>query len=465
MLSLTLKEIKEAVGGKIAQGNPSREFNNITIDSRRVKPGDVFVAIIGDNNDGHEFIPEAVEKGAKLIITERSIKPYSGVAIVRVRNTTRALQKLANYNRNKVEDLEVIGVTGSAGKTTTKDMIFSTLSTEMRVLKSAQNRNNEYGLPLSLLELEGDEKVAVLEMATRNKGDIDLLTDIAEPQVGILTNIGAAHLENFKTVDNVAEAKKELLEGLIEPGVAILNIDDENLRSMSEEMTDLNIITVSLEDEKADYLAYDIEVSSDGTSSIFKIREAESGAVKTIELNRSGEHNIYNALNAVATARYLGMGWKEIIKGLQNVEVTELRQEIRKFAGSKIINDTYNANPLSMRAALEFLTELESSRRIAVLGAMLELGGFERKAHLELGRYIADLNVDILVTVGQTASTIAEGAREAGMPRQKVYVYREKEEAAALLKKMCSEGDSILVKGSRSLEMEEIVELLLEQGD
>ena len=422
MLSLTLKEIKEAVGGKIAQGNPSREFNNITIDSRRVKPGDVFVAIIGDNNDGHEFIPEAVEKGAKLIITERSIKPYSGVAIVRVRNTTRALQKLANYNRNKVEDLEVIGVTGSAGKTTTKDMIFSTLSTEMRVLKSAQNRNNEYGLPLSLLELEGDEKVAVLEMATRNKGDIDLLTDIAEPQVGILTNIGAAHLENFKTVDNVAEAKKELLEGLIEPGVAILNIDDENLRSMSEEMTDLNIITVSLEDEKADYLAYDIEVSSDGTSSIFKIREAESGAVKTIELNRSGEHNIYNALNAVATARYLGMGWKEIIKGLQNVEVTELRQEIRKFAGSKIINDTYNANPLSMRAALEFLTELESSRRIAVLGAMLELGGFERKAHLELGRYIADLNVDILVTVGQTASTIAEGAREAGMPRQKVYV-------------------------------------------
>ncbi len=465
MLSLTLKEIKEAVNGKIVQGNPSKSFNNITIDSRRVKPGDIFVAIIGENNDGHEFIPQAVEKGAELIITSRSLEPYSNLAILQVKDTTRALQNLSSYNLAQIEDINVIGVTGSAGKTTTKDMVFSVISTKNRALKSPENYNNEYGLPLSLLELEGDEDVAVLEMATRNKGDIKLLTEIAPPQIGILTNIGAAHLENFQSVENVAEAKKELLEGLTGPKVAIINNDDKQVKKVSEEVEGLNLIAVSLEDDKADYYAFQIKVSPNGKESRFKVKEKKSKEIKNVKLNRSGEHNIYNALFAIAGARYLNMDWENIKEGLSEVDVTELRQEIRKYRGTKIINDTYNANPLSMRAAIDFLTDIKGERKITVLGPMLELGGFERVAHLELGKYIYENNIDVLVTVGETAKTIAEGAINEGMPRQKVYVFSDRDEAAVLLRKIQKEDDVILVKGSRSMKMEEIVELLLEQRD
>ncbi len=464
MLSLSLREIAGAVEGKIVQGNPEKKFNNVTIDSRRVKPGDIFVAIIGDNNDGHEFIPEAVENGARMIISARSIKAYSNVAILQVKDTTGALQKLAGYNRRQIEDLKVIGVTGSAGKTTTKDMIFSVVNTCCRALKSPENYNNEYGLPLTLLELEGDEEVAVLEMAARYKGDIKLLAEIARPQFGVLTNIGAAHLENFGSIENVAETKKELVEGLIGPSVAVLNLDDEHIREVCREFTDIQAVTVSMQDEEADYFAFDLNFLSGGKWSQFKLREKSSGKTVEIEVNRSGEHNIYNALFAAAVARSLNIDWDDIIEGLSNVEVTELRQEIRKINGTRIINDTYNANPLSMRAALEFLTQIEGDRKIAVLGAMLELGGFERVAHQELGRYITELDIDLLITVGKKAKTIADGALEAGMSRQRVYVFSEKDGAAALLRKIKKNGDAILVKGSRSIEMEEIVDLLLEQG-
>ncbi len=465
MLSLTLQEIKENLAGKIVQGDPAASYNNVTIDSRKVKPGDIFVAIIGEENDGHEFIPEAVENGAKLIITSRSLEPYPNIAILQVKDTTTALQNLASYNLSQINSIDVIGVTGSAGKTTTKDMVFSVLNTEKRVLKSPENYNNEYGLPLSLLELEGDEDVAVLEMATRNKGDIELLTEIANPQIGILTNIGAAHLENFHSVENVAEAKKELLEGLTGPKTAIINYDDEHVRRVSKEMDGLNLISISLKTSSADYYASKIKVSADGKSSSFKVKEKKTGEVKDLKLNRSGEHNIYNALFAIAAARNLNLGWDSIKKGLRNVDVTELRQEIRKINGVKIINDTYNANPLSMRAAINFLSDIQGERKIAVLGPMLELGGFERVAHLELGKYISESDVDILITVGNTAKTIAEGAIEASMPRQKVYVFSERDETAVLLRRIKKKNDVILIKGSRSMQMEEIVELLLEQSD
>lgn len=465
MLSLTLKEIKESVEGKLVQGNPSKSFNNVTIDSRRVKPGDIFVAIIGENNDGHEFIPEAVEKGAELIITSRSLEPYSNIAILQVKDTTKALQDLAAYNLSQIENIDVIGVTGSAGKTTTKDMVFSVLSTRDRALKSPENYNNEYGLPLSLLELEGEEDVAVLEMAARNRGDISLLTDIASPQIGILTNIGAAHLENFQSLENVAETKKELLEGLIGPRIAIINYDDKHVRDVSEEIEGLTRIYVSLDNEEADYYASQIKVFPDGKKSKFTVKEKMNNKIIDIELNRSGEHNIYNALFAIAAARYLELDWQSIKEGLRDVDVTELRQEIRKYNGAKIINDTYNANPLSMRAAIDFLTEIEGERKITVLGPMLELGGFERVAHLELGKYISEHDIDMLITVGETAKTIAEGAIKSGMPRQKVYVFSGRDEAAILLRRIRNSGDAILVKGSRSMEMEEIVELLLEQSD
>ncbi len=465
MISLSLSEIAEATGGKIVQGNPGRDYSNLVIDSRNAKPGDIFVAIVGENNDGHDFIPEALNNGAELIIASRSINPEAGESILQVKDTTQALQDLASYHRGLMEDVTVIGVTGSAGKTTTRDILYNVLGEDFRAYKSPENYNNEYGLPLTLLGLNGDEDVLVLEMGARNLGDIELLAEIARPHMGILTNIGAAHLENFGSLEKVTRAKSELLENLEGSGTGILNYDDENIRQLSGKFDDTSMIFYSLEDNNADYYADDVEVYPSGKKSEFKVREKSTGEKKRMVMNRSGKHNVYNALSAVAAARKLDMDWGSIQKGLLNIEVTELRQEIREFRGATIINDAYNANPLSMRAALNYLTSLEGDRNIAVLGAMLELGGFERVAHLDLGEYIEELDLDMLITLGRKARTIAEGAKNSGMNRENIYTFQDKENISVFLEDTIKSGDNILVKGSRSLKMEEIVELLLEQGE
>ncbi len=462
MLSLKLKEIVEAVDGKILQGNPDQIVNNMSIDSRRVKPGDLFFAIIGENNDGHNFIPEAVDNGAKIVITSRSINPYSGLAIILVRDTTRALQDLASYIRDKIKSLKVIGITGSAGKTTTKDIIASILGEEKKVLKSKGNYNNEYGLPLSLLELDGNEDIAILEMAMRHKGDISRLAEIAKPDVGIITNIGPAHLENLKTVENIARAKEELLIGLNPDGIAVLNYDDKHIREMVNKFADLNKITISLKDKNVDYYADQIEYIKNGEESRFRVHEGDNNYI--LEMDRAGEHNIYNALAAIAVARAMDVSWDSIKNGIKDIEVTELRQEIRKIDGIRIINDSYNANPLSMKAGIDSLINIDGSRKIAVLGAMLELGRIENAAHKEIGKYLYKNGVDVLVGVGSMGEIIAEGASEAGMAEQSIYIYDSNEDAAYFINKIMRSGDAILVKGSRALEMEEIVDLLLEYG-
>jgi len=477
LLELQVEEITEACEGKILQGNPRQTFSNVTIDSRRVKPGDIFVAIKGENNDGHDFIPEAVEKGAKAVVTSRRIEPYSKVAIILVRDTTKALQDLALFNRKKMKDLQVIGVTGSAGKTTTKDMIYSLLQGEKKVLRTRENYNNEYGLPLCLLELTGEEEVAVLEMATRHIGDIRLLARIALPQIGVITNIGPAHVANLGSVKNIARAKQELLEELRGKRIAILNYDNFEVREIIRNFAadkgqiaptkndDLNILTYSIDDDlkgEVDYLATNISLSQEDESTKFTL-EAE-GLSACLEINRSGVHDVSNALAAIAAARVVGASWESIKDGLKNIQVTELRQEIRKIAGIKIINDTYNANPLSMKAGIDSLINLSSGRKIAVLGAMLELGPIEKAAHQEIGSYLYEKGIDILIVLGETAANIAGGARAAGMPEESIFVFQKKDDIISKLRKLMEEGDTILIKGSRSLEMEEIVDVLLELG-
>ncbi|MGM0420717.1 MAG: UDP-N-acetylmuramoyl-tripeptide--D-alanyl-D-alanine ligase [Bacillota bacterium] len=462
MISLKVKEMVKAVDGKILQGDPEQKFSNLTIDSRRVKPGDIFLAIIGENHDGHNFISEAVDNGAKVIITSRTIKPYSGTAIILVRDTTKALQDLAHYIRNSLTNIHVVGITGSAGKTTTKDMLASILEKNKKIIKSPGNYNNDYGLPLTLLELDGDEEVAILEMAMRHKGDIARLAEIAEPDIGIITNIGAAHLENLKTVENVAMAKEELLEGLTSEGFAALNYDDEYIRDMISKFPELEIDLISLENENVDFYVDSIDVVKEGEETKFTIYHEESSY--EVIMNRVGRHNIYNALSAVAVAKKLGISWDDIKLGLQDIQVTGLRQEIRKMDGIKIINDTYNANPLSMKAGIDSLKAMDSNRRIAVLGAMLELGPIEDAAHKEIGKYLHRQNIDVLVAVGEIGETIAQGAAMAGMPEQNIYIYQNNEDAASFLNKVMTSGDTILVKGSRALGMEEIVDLLLEYG-
>ncbi|MGM0411170.1 MAG: UDP-N-acetylmuramoyl-tripeptide--D-alanyl-D-alanine ligase, partial [Bacillota bacterium] len=270
MENLSINKIREAVNGKIVQGNPEEIINNICIDSRKINENDLFFAIIGERFDGHSFIEEAVNKGAKAIIVDRSIKAYPGVSIIRVKDTTKALQDLAHYNRKRYNNLKVIGVTGSVGKTTTKDMLSFLLKQKYNVLKSKGNYNNHYGLPLSLLSLKGDEDIAVLEMAMSNLGEISELVEIAEPEYGIVTNVGQAHLKNLDNLANVAEAKKELVEGLPKNGIAVLNYDNEYVRKMDTAFRGEKILYYGLSD-KADISAKNINIDNKNKNISFTV--------------------------------------------------------------------------------------------------------------------------------------------------------------------------------------------------
>ena len=456
MEELSIKKIREAVGGKIVQGNPEAKIKNVCIDSRILKEEDLFIAIIGERFDGHSFLEEAVNKGAKAVIVDRSIKPYPNLSIIRVKDTTKALQDLAHYNRMRYKDLKVIGVTGSVGKTTTKDMLAWVLKQKYKVLKSEGNYNNHYGLPLSLLSLKGDEDIAVLEMAMSNLGEIKKLAEIAKPEIGVVTNVGQAHLENLDNVANVAEAKKELIEGLPEKGLAVLNYDNEYVRKMDSAFTGKKIIYYGLKDN-ADIYASNIKHNDKNIKFDLFYNDEE----KNIVINKPGEHNVYNALAAISIAREFNVDWDLIKESFKNLDFSSLRLDVREKADFTVINDSYNANPLSMKAAIDVLKDISKKRTIAVLGDMLELGPKKKEAHFEVGKYLAKKNIDILITVGELAEIIANAAED-NMEKEKIYRVENNQMAYDILKDIIKKGDCILVKGSRKMKMEEIVDWIFD---
>jgi len=458
MEELSIKKIREAVEGKIVQGNPEAKIKNVCIDSRILKEEDLFIAIIGERFDGHSFIEEAVNKGAKAVIVDRSIKPYPNLSIIRVKDTTKALQDLAHFNRMRYKNLKVIGVTGSVGKTTTKDMLAWVLKQKYKVLKSEGNYNNQYGLPLSLLSLKGDEDIAVLEMAMSNIGEIKELAEIAKPEIGVVTNVGQAHLKNLDNVANVAEAKKELIEGLPEKGLAVLNYDNYHVRKMDSAFKGKKIIYYGLK-SKADIYASNIQ--HDNQNKNLKFDLFYNGEQKSIVINKPGEHNIYNALAAISIAREFNVDWELIQESFKNLDFSSLRLDIREKEDFTVINDSYNANPLSMKAAIDVLKDISSKRSIAVLGDMLELGPKKEEAHYKVGKYLTEKNIDILITVGELAEIIANGAEE-NMDEEKIYRVKNNKMAYDILKDMIKSDDCILIKGSRKMKMEEIVDWILD---
>ena len=461
MEPMQIEEIRRAVNGKIVQGDPSAEISSISIDSRKLSPGDLFIAIIGEKYDGHSFISDAVDNGAKALVVDRSIKAYPNIAIIRVKDTTKALQDLGHYNRMRYNKLEVVGITGSVGKTTTKDMIAGILQEKYNTLKTAGNYNNYYGLPLSLLSLEGDEDIAVLEMAMSNLGEISLLAEIARPRIGVVTNVGPAHLKNLDNIANVAEAKQELIEGLPEEGIAILNYDNDYVRKMDQAFKGKKVIYYGL-DKNADIYAENVNTNEEEKSISFDINYY--GEKISINLSKPGKHNIYNALAAVAVAREYDVSWDTIKLGLRNLNISSLRLDIKENNGVTIINDTYNANPLSMKAGISVLKDISSGRSIAVLGDMLELGAQKEKAHYKIGQYIAKEEIDILITVGDLAEIIGTGAEDETMENSKIYRVENNQDAFDILEDLCKKEDYILVKGSRKLKMEEIVDQLMKMS-
>lgn len=459
MKKLTAGFIAKSISGELIQGFPEQEITGVSIDSRSIKEGEVFFAIRGENFDGHDFIIECIEKGARALVVEKIIDIVGegkNITVIKVEDSTKALQELAKAYRLLLKGLKVIAITGSAGKTTTKDIIAALLGKRYRTRKTRGNLNNHYGLPLTLLDFDGDEEIAVLEMGMSQLGEISLLAEIAKPEIGVITNVGETHLESLISVENVAKGKSELIKALPADGIAVLNYDNEYVREMSRVFPGKKIIYYGLTGE-ADLYADNIVSTRTGME--FDVHCGNE--VEKLKLDRMGLHNVYNTLAAIAVARHLGISWQEIKEGLLDVEYSSLRWDVQERDGVIIINDAYNANPLSMEASITAAREMRGKRLILALGAMLELGEREEPAHLRLGEYVCENKADLLITVGETARLISEGARKKGMKNSQVIECENNQKAIEVLSKQLQEGDILLVKGSRGLKMEEIVRALL----
>jgi UDP-N-acetylmuramoyl-tripeptide--D-alanyl-D-alanine ligase len=462
---LLLTDIIEALSGKRPDW-PDHPISAAVHDSRQVSPGTLFVALKGERVDGHDFVGEAFKQGATLAIIERELSgdfpvidlrigkelpasPESFPLSLRVKNSLEALQQIARFWRRKL-DLRVIGVTGSVGKTTSKESIAEVLAQRYKTFKSSGNFNNEIGLPLNMLAISEDDQLAVLEMGFYVPGEIAFLADIAQPQVGVVTNIGTVHAERAGSQEAIYQGKAELVRSLPKDGIALLNFDDPLVKKMAQE-TDAQIFSYGLNPE-ADLWADEIEgLGLDGV----RFQLHYKGELLHVRIPMIGRHSVHTALRATAVGLVEGLDWQQILQGLRigNPQLRLVAAEGRD--GSILLDDTYNASPESTVAALNLLDELEG-RKVAVLGDMLELGQYERQGHRMVGNLAAKV-ADLLVTVGSRAEMIAEAAREAGLQDNAISQFETTDKALAYLKKQVSGEDVVLVKGSRAMHMDRIV--------
>lgn len=466
---LTIDEIVKSTGGQLLNGTPDPPVSGVSIDSRTIKNGDIFVAIKGDVFDGHDYIEDAIKKGARGVIIKEGHKISDYIlekvskdkVILSVNDTMTALQEMARYYRNKFH-LPVVGITGSNGKTTTKEMIWYIMSHKFLVLKNEGNLNNHIGVPLTLFRLISSHNMALIEMGISDRGELTRLCEIAAPTAAVITNIGPTHLEKLGRIENVAEAKSEILDFIKSDGVCILNRDDTFFDIFKAKASG-RIISFGMS-SAADVYTESAEIAQDGKSidsMTFRLI-CPLGEVD-INMHVIGLHNLYNALCAAATACALGTHIEDIKYGLEKFTPVKMRSTIEKISGIYVINDTYNANPASMVAAIDTLKTIkEGKRKYAVIGDMLELGKNTTTAHRDLGIYIAGAGIDGLLAIGEFAENVADGAISAGMDENKVMAYKDFARTLEKIRLWLNAGDILLVKGSRGMKMERIVEGLRE---
>ncbi len=463
MLMIDAHTMASVTNGELLCGSVEAVISDIVIDSRRTSPGCAFLALKGERSDGHEFCGAALERGARALIVSNAPESLQDVialacerdaVVLRVADGTQALQDLAAYHRSRLQ-CEVVGITGSTGKTTTKDFVQAALGATLRIVCTEGNRNNELGVPLTILRAGMDTDVLIVEMGMRAEGEIAALCEIARPSLGLVTNVGTSHIEILGTQDAVARAKGELVRSLPSGGCAFLNGDDA-YTDMIAEWSAAPVVRWGLS-ERCDVSATDVLVDSDGHPSFTLV--ALLGGVR-IELPVPGRHNVYNALAATALALHLGVSPDAIAAGLATASLSSMRMQVFESAsGITVINDAYNANPVSMRAAIETLSDMQTTgRRIAVLGDMAELGSLTEVAHFRIGEQVARLPIDVLVTVGSRAERIAQGARAEGMSADHVRACVEAPEAVEVLDDILASGDVVLVKASRIMGLEAIAE-------
>ncbi len=474
-MALTLESVWQALGVGPWLDEPAGHLplTDVVVDSRQAVEGSLFVALPGEHADGHGFVGDAFQRGALAALVQTPVAGYANLttgqaqdAHVRLKtplcflvpDTLAALHRLAAYWRSLHPSVHVVGVTGSVGKTTTKELIAAVLRQRFVTLKSPGNYNNEIGLPLTMLQLRPEVEWVVQEMGMYGLGEIAHLARIARPQVGVVTNVGPTHLERLGSIERIAQAKAELVQALPADGLAILNGDDERVRSMASLTSAQEVVCYGV-DPNNDLWASDVRTCGlDGLQATFHYREQTVAA----QLPLVGRHGVYCALPAIAVGLAQGLTWDEILAGLRDTAAQARMKIVRGIRGVTILDDTYNANPASMLAALEVLAE-SRGRKVAVLGGMLELGSWEREGHSQVGRHSAGV-ASVLVTVGRLGELIAAEAVAAGMPADAVYSVADNQAAAAVLQQILAPGDSVLVKGSRGFAMENLVTALAETG-
>lgn len=452
MVEFTIEEIIAAVDGRLLQGNPKLRVRGVNTDSRQIQAGELFIALKGERFDGHCFVETAAQSGAAAAVVMETVAAPPGLTVIQVADTLAALGAIARAHRRRF-NIPTIGITGSNGKTTTKDLIAAVLEQACRVIKTEQNFNNEIGLPLTLFKISETTEATVVEMGMRGLGQIRQLATIAEPTIGVVTNVGLTHLELLKTQENIAKAKAELVEALGPNGVAVLNGDDPLVRAM-QSLNRGKTVLYGIDAEGLDYRATGIK----SMVSVSEFTAETPDGTLAIKLPLPGRHNILNALAAIAVAKTIGLSDSVIQAGLLKPQMTGKRLNILEQNGYRIIDDTYNASPTSVRAALDVLAGMQSGRRIAVLADMLELGPEAVRLHHDLGSYAACLGVDQVLAFGDLARHYVAGFN--AVTSNNGLHFDDKNSLIDYLKSFLRPGDCILVKGSRGMKMEEIVAAL-----
>ncbi len=440
-MEFPLSEVYAALEISVPAASVDARITGWSIDSRTVREGDLFFAIAGEHFDGHQFVETAFQRGAVGAVVSQDVA--AGMRpLLKVRDTVKALQGVAQWGRRRWGH-RIVAVTGSAGKTTTKDIVAAVLQARWVVGKTEGNFNNHIGVPLSLLRVPENAEVGVLELGMNHAGEIRALTAIAEPQVGVVTNVGYAHIEAFESIDEVALAKRELIDALPADGVAVLNADDQRVSAFRDAHSG-STLTYGLS-ERADVRATDVTMSTEGSA--FRTSDVQFRTALT------GRHSIQNILAGLAVAKIFNIDFEELVPVIAAIAPGKMRGEKSKRNGITVLNDSYNSNPEAARAMVAVLSREPAKRRVAVLGEMLELGYWAESLHRDLGKYVAEAGIDVLVGVRGMSRPMVEEAKNAGLSHA-AFFFDQPEEAGAFLRDYVRRGDAVLFKGSRGTHVE-----------
>lgn len=452
MKAFTLQEAAAALG--LPQMQAQATLADVCTDTRKIQPGSLFVCLRGERFDGHSFASQAAQLGAAALLVDHPVD--ADVPQLVVTDTGKALLQLAGWYRRRFQ-LPVVGLTGSVGKTTTKEFIALVLGAKYNTLKTQGNLNNEIGVPQMLFRLEDSHTAAVIEMGMNHFGEISRLTRAVAPTVGLITNIGVSHIENLGSRAGILQAKLEILEGMAPDAPLIVNIDNDMLRTVK--LGDRPLLTFAIDDQRADFTATDI--AEQGSTTTFMVHH--STFTRPVTIPTVGIHNVYNALAAMAVGYVTGVDPAAAASALANYVPAGMRQNLVQVGGVQVIEDCYNASPDSMRAALQTLGKLPVHRRYAVLGAMLELGDYAKEAHTQVGKMAAENGIDGVLAYGADAAYIVEAAKQAGLENARLF--DTKEALAQSLAQQVQPGDGVLFKGSRGMHLEDVMHTVYERWE